>query len=223
MSLLDYFFGKPNFHRFDDAFSLDRRGLLKALAAAIENQLSLNKVILLVVHFPESFEQLQDWLDDSNIAYELVSRKIDLEWVHNCGRFAGTSVFLAISDLVEDDSEAKLKQSYETPHELSVMVCERHPLPDIDEKLVRFARAIPIPTQLGYFIAMDDPSVKAAFPETVVQLMKQFGMGEQEIITSQMLTKRLNHVLRKQAKANPANRPADSARQWLEINRPPAD
>ncbi len=223
MSLFDFLFGKPNFHRFDDAYALDRAGLQKALYAAIETQLAFKKVILLVVHFPDTFESLQDWLDESNIAYELVARTIDLDWVRNCGRFAGTSVLLAISDLIAEDSDATLKQPIESRYELSLMVCERHPIPRIDEKLERFAKAIPIPTQFGYFIAMDDPVVKAVFPDNVVQLLRQFGMGEQETVTSHMLTKRLNLVLRKQAKANPSNLPADSAAQWLAINRPQAN
>lgn len=220
MSLFDFLFGKANFHRFDDAYALDRSSLLKALHAAIETQLALNKVILLVVHFPDTFEKIQDWLDESNVAYELVSQTIDLDWVRNCGQFAGTSVLLAISDLVADDSDATLKQPSETSHELAVMVCERHPIPSVDEKLERFARAIPVPTQFGFFIAMDDPLIKQAFPDNVIQLLQQFGMGEHETITSSMLTKRLNHVLRKQAKANPSNLPADSTIQWLATNRP---
>lgn len=221
MSLFDSLFGKPNFHRFDDAFVLDREGLLKALQAAIETQLSLNKVVLLVVHFPETFEKLQDWLGDTGIAYELVLRPIDLDWVRNCGQLAGKGVQLAISDLVVYDSEVRFKQPNETQPELSVIVCERHPIPIVDENLERMARAIPIPTQFGYFIAMDDPLFRTAITENVIQLLKQFGMGRQEVITSRMLSKRLEHVLRKQAKTNPSNVPADSALQWLAINRPP--
>ena len=222
MGLFDFLFGKPNFHRFDDSFAFDRPTLFKALLEAIKRQWSLNKVVLLVVHFPETFERVQDWLSHSNLDYEIATRHIDADWIRDCGQFAGNRVTLAISDLINDEFNS-IQTINESKHELSLMVFERHPVPDVDEKLERFAKAIPIPTQLGYFIALDDPIVKSVLPGNVVDLFKQFGLGEQELIASDMLTKRLNQALRKQAKANPSNQPADSPLEWLAINRETSD
>lgn len=222
MGLLDFLFGKPNFHRFDDSFALDRPTMFRAIFEAIANQLSQNKVILLVVHFPETFERVQDWLGQSNLDYEIATRAIDVDWIRDCGQFAGNRVTLAISDLIQDEFDS-IKQQHESKHELSMMVFERHPIPEVDQKLERFAKAIPIPTQLGYFIALDDPIVDSALPENVVDVLKQFGLGEQDLIASSLLTKRLNHSLNKLAKANPSNLPADSPLEWLAINRQRVD
>ena len=47
------------------------------------------------------------------------------------------------------------KPIQKTP-EIAIMVAERHPLDHHDREIEKFARQIPWPVELGYFLAMDD-------------------------------------------------------------------
>lgn len=220
MSLFSSLFGKPNFHRFDDSYTLDHESLQLAIHDAIQSQMQLNKVILLVVHFPATFEWMQDWIDESGIRYEVVTEPLTLSWVTEIHPFAGTSVLLALSDSFPNEIQKQLQQPGENAHELAIMVCERHPIVSFDSKVESFARAISVPTQLGYFICLKDPVVSIAISDTVIKILKQMGMGEQELVASSMVSKRLTTFFRRQEKKQPGNRPAYSQQEWLAQNWP---
>ena len=54
--------------------------------------------------------------------------------------------------------------------------------------------------------------------DTAHNALEMMGMSEHELITSNMVTRRLDKVLARAAESYRTNHPADSAKQWLELN-----
>jgi len=220
MSLLDSLFGKPNFLKFDDCYALDRERLWEALQNAFQSQLSQDNVVILVCHFAATFSAIQEKLIFADVEYEIATQRLTAAWLKNYKVHARGTVLLALADLIDEQADSQLKQPFDSTTQLAIMVCERHPLRKKDRRIERLGKAIPLPVQLGYFLALDDAVVSLAVNETTLQLLKQMGVEEQELVTSNMVTRRLNKVLDRIEKQIKSDLPADSVEDWLKINAP---
>jgi hypothetical protein len=74
---------------------------------------------------------------------------------------------------------------------------------------------------------MDDPVVKYCIHPTIIEMLKQMGLGDQELITSHMVTRQLERLLKRfklPARSSDSARPLaeNSAEEWLEQLPPPA-
>ena len=187
------------------------------LAAAIERRKKLDAAILLVAHFQSTFIRTQEFLEQFNVDYQVSGAVLRPEDLAEFGRSTRGSVLLTLAGSLDDMSLAR--QVVPQSIDLSVMVLERHPIPAEDRRIESLCRLWPFHIRLGYFLALDDAVQRRCIHPTTVVLLQQLGLRDHELITSHMLTQRIETVLAREALKNKLQRPAESPEQWFELNR----
>ena len=226
MGLFDWFKRDTNFKRYDDAFALTRPALWKALHTAIESARQESKNVWLVVHFTDTFSELQNQLESKGVDYEIVSAPITSNDFDRSELFQQGPVRIVLSDLLPESVTSGSDFSSGQPATpdttlndvLAIIVCECHPHYLHNERIAEFAKRIPFRVELGFFMSLDDTVLKSFINETTIRIMKQLGMGEQELVASNMISRRLNTMLKRNAVNFTSDRPASSAEEWIELN-----
>ena len=208
---------KSGFKRFDDAFALNRLALWQSLRSAVQSADHTDKSIWLVVHFTDTFGTLQDQLDLWQMDYMIVTQPVEANQLDNSGLLNTSQIKLILAELIPEAEIENVIES-DTNQTIAMIVVERHPDFAHDVRLEQFARSLSVNVEFGYFLALDDETIRLVVNDTSIEILKQLGMNEHELITSNMVTRRLNATLPRIAKSFNANKPADSAREWLEIN-----
>ncbi len=216
--MLDWLFNKPGYRRFDDSYALTRHSLQDALRCSIEQRSGPNQVVFLVAHFPDIFCELQEALDVWNIPYDVIRKMINRRWMEQILPDKQPPVFLTMAEMFEPEMSS-IEPIHKTP-EIAIMVAERHPLDHHDREIEKFARQIPWPVELGYFLAMDDEIMNHFVNPDLILLLKQLGLREHELISSHMVTRRLNQATKKMSRNVEREQQADSAQEWFRLNHP---
>ena len=187
------------------------------LAAAIERRKKLDAAILLVAHFQSTFIRTQEFLEQFNIDYLVSGAVLRPEDLAEFGRVSRGSVLLTLAGSLDEMSLARhvIPQAVD----VSVRVLERHPIPAEDRRIESLCRLWPFRMRLGYFLALDDAVQCRCIHPTTVVLLQQLGLRDHELITSHMLTQRIETVLTREALQNKSQRPAESPEQWFALNR----
>ena len=219
--MFNWLFNKPGYRRFDDSYALTRNSLHKGLQSAIEQRSEPNQLIFLVAHFPNVFSELQDALDMWEFPYEIIQHVVNRRWIDQmASNHAGSTppLFLTLAELLQFENAA-LEPQRQNPH-IAIMIAERHPLIQRDRQIEKFSRQISWPVELGYFLALDDEIIKHTVSPDVIQLLKQMGLQDHELVTSHMITRRLNQATKRMSRQVQSEQPADSAKQWFQLNDP---
>lgn len=218
MGFLDWLTGQPSFNRFEDSFAMTRVSLWAKLKSAISQQQQQGSRIWVVAHFADTFVELQDLLGEWQIEYEICDRELQPQTALESTRDKDNAVLLVLSDLLTLTDSAEL--AFDDSVTVAMIVVEKHPLIGMDNKLESFSKSLPCRVRFGYYLAIDDVVVKRVINETTIQILKQLGMKDHELITSNMVTRRLNKVLEREGKLISTNHRADSAEEWYQLNQP---
>jgi hypothetical protein len=174
------------------------------------------------VHFTDTFTSLQVELETWQVEYEIVTQPIDPNQLERTGLLSASKIKIVLADLIpEVGDELLLEPNHD--HAIAMIVVERHPHKKYDDQLEAFARSLPVKVEFGHYLSLDDDVIRLVINETSIKILKQLGMNEHELIASSMVTRRLNKMLQRVAETFRSDEPADSARQWLEINRMPSE
>ena len=214
--MLNWLFGKPRFRFYEDSFAKTRKSTLAGLRKAIDNRKETEDLFLIVCHFPKTFEELQDHLHAWELEYEIVSRPLRQSKVVSYLTNQSSRILLVLSDLLVVEETTKTVDA--TNANLCVMAVERHPSIVHDDRLEIFCRSLPVRVELGYFLSFEDPTVNTLINDATLRILDMFGMGENELITSNMISRRLRTVLTQDSKKYVSDLPADSAREWIQRN-----
>ncbi len=207
---------QARFDRYPDCYALTRDRLLLELERAIANSRQCSSLSLVVAHFPATFESIQEHLDEKQIGYRILSERQTASQIAQLAARHPGHVWLTLSGmLTATDSMPPI----EAKCSFAMIAVERHPLWSRDLELEKFGRNLPGPTRFGYFLSVGDPTVRLAIPEQMFVLLQQLGFNEQELITSSMVSKRLNLVLKRlKPKKSPTWIEADSVEEWISEN-----
>ena len=216
MGLLDWLFRRPRFTRFEDSFAMDRENLWPSLRDSIAKQRRDGFQIWIVTHFADTFSELQDLFDQWDVEYQIGDQLMQPQFAVETSRKLGCGVLLTLAELLTPAES--VDREIEGAISLSLIVVEKHPLVENDRRLESFARMISCPVRFGYFMAIDDIVVRRAVNDTTIQILKQLGMKDHELITSIMITRRLETVLSRESAKFTTNHRADSAAQWYKLN-----
>lgn len=221
MGFLDWLSGNLRFQRYDDSFALTRSALWALLRSTIKRPEHEQKSIWMVCHFPETFSSIQSQLEQWGQDYVVVENpistaQVDQPTAEDQPLIQPGPIKLVLADLIETPSERRALVKSDA--KLALMVIERHPLCTHDQRIDAFARSLSVRVELGYFMSLEDKVVKDVVNDTTLQILKQLGMNDHELIASQMLTRRLNKLLKRRAAKYTTDYPADSAAEWLTLN-----
>ena len=216
MGILDWLQGKSNFRKFDDAFAINRSALGNALLETLQSPQHQSKSRWLVVHFTQTFTKIQELLDSAQVKYSIVSSPIDPANLEKQDLLSPDETKLVLSELIPAAAATMIE--FNSKQTIAIMVAERHPQISKDDQLEEFARSLPVCVELGHFISLEDEIIKNSINEKTIQILKQLGVDEADLIASNMLSNRLKKSLRKQSLTYTTDNPADSAYQWLKLN-----
>ncbi len=217
MGLLDWLTGQPKFNRFEDSFAMTRANLWAKLQIAIAQQQNEGRRVWIVTHFAETFVEIQNLLADWQFEYQICDQEITPLSALALTRDPSGSVLLILADLLT--LADAVPTNFDDSTAISIIVVERHPLVDNDQKLEKFAKRLSCPVRFGYYLAIDDVVISRAVSETTIQILRQLGMKDHELITSNMITRRLEKVLARERIHFTQNQRADSATEWYRLNQ----
>ncbi len=216
--MFDWLFGRTKFQFYEDSFARTRESTLVGIRDALRKRLAAtNDCFLVVAHFPDCFNEIQDRLPGWGVDYEIVPRALTAEQLHrHYSENPSCRVLLALSTLLQLDETVELRNDQK--QKICVIGVERHPFIQHDSQLELFCRQIPACVEFGYFLSFEDVVIKSLVNEASLRILDMFGMGENELITSNMISRRLKTVLGQNAKKYTTDFPADSAIEWIELN-----
>jgi hypothetical protein len=225
MGILDWFKNKKRFIRCDDMYATTRTGLWQSLRKTVDAPQHSQKAIWLIAHFPETFMALQDELETWETEFEVVTQPVKIEEFERAGLAQQGKVYLILAQLLQHEADhgdtnpfAKDINATDSTTIAMIMV-ERHPLISHDERLEKFGRAIPRTVEFGYFNSLDDEVLSHVINDTLLTILKQLGLNDHELITSTLVSRRLEKVLKRVASTYKSDLPADSAREWIKLNQ----
>ena len=216
MTILNWFFRPLKFVRYEDSYASCRQFLWPMLLTAIAKQQSDGFSVLLVAHFAQTFTSVQDLLENSGMDYQIVDRSVAANDFMNFSSLELSTVQLSLSHLLEPSEKVSREASVDRP--ISMIMVERHPLPQHDCRALAFAKGLQGPTRFGYYLAIDDVVVRRAVNDTTVVVLKQLGLKDHDLITSNLISRRLEKVLDREASQYAQDLPADSAQEWYRRN-----
>jgi len=206
---------------FPDTYGVDREAIWHGLREAIERQRRSDDLVLLVAHFPATYFELQDRLAQWQIAEtplrppiratELPLRDQGLGASEAAGR--ETPVVLVLAEMLDAERPAEV---VDRRRSISIMAVERHPLARHDRRLEQFARSVPTRTRLGFFVSLEDDQVGPFLGEWTGLLLQQLGMRPTDLITSDLISRRMLRIRERLDRLVRDEQPCESPREWLE-------
>jgi hypothetical protein len=232
--LFKRFFGRRKFRRFPDSFTLTKTNKLGTLCHWVRQQSGLGEAVLVLSHFQSSFLDNQSALQDAGIDFEIVAESVDesrlARRLRETASDGGPAILLTMTQMLQSAAPAtSAKPAYRTPSSpstgtdsgavpLSVIVTERYPLTTRDQALEQFLEQCPMPVALGYLISFDDPILVHLLGNRFVDLLKQLGLGDHDLVSSAMTHRGLTRKLQRATSRIRQERPAESPEQWIEWN-----
>ena len=209
------------FRRNDDAYATTREKLWQGVKEAVATQLAFGRSIWLVAHFPDTFIQLQEQVDQWGVGYSIARQPITIESLAgpNKDLISEGSIHLVLADLVPTH-QASSDQLYHG--NVAAMVVERHPWGPRDVDLCRYFKTLTgagLSVELGYFLAFDDPVVASVLSETTIEVLNQLGLATHSLINSTALTRRIERQLKRQQTLYHDETETDNVQLWFESNR----
>lgn len=209
----------PRVEYFPDAIAMKRSGAALGLKKAIEQRLPEDILILIVCHFPSTFFETQDWLDKWGIRYEIPTSPLRPQQIASTEPFEERPrLRLVLSEMLETETGVSSSDPSKT---LSVMVTERHMLSLHDRRIATFCHQLPHPVKLGYFLSLDAPAIAPLIGDWTEEFLKLWGMNDVDLITSDLVTRRLDRARKWLDKEVRVEQVAESPRDWWILNGGP--
>lgn len=215
-SLLRILFGK-RLTKHPDSFALTRAVLWDSIARSIRLQQSMGKAVWLVVHFPDTYIQCQSMLEENGINYWVETETVDEAWFRESMATPPDFVRLLLTDLMQPLNFSAGEFDKRT-EKIALMVVERHPCGRENDRVLEFGESLPIKTEVGHFLALDDEVVKSLVPPQMFDLMKTMGLDENDLVSSSMVTRILHRRIRQNSSDDGSRQKANSAAEWLQLD-----
>lgn len=202
MGLLDFLFGggkhRTNVEVVPDHIWMTSEAKFAGLAKeALERSKSETVAVLLVAHFPDVLERLNE--------------------IASLQGFEAPCKAILASNLNKDlANQLRLEESAI----IDIIVGERHPLRSADDFLVDIANNLPCRCRFSYHVSLDDAVMKAFASDWMKKVLKGLGMKEDEAIESEMVSRRIRKAQQQIEGGAFGSLDAESAAEWLTKNCP---
>lgn len=214
---------RPKVHEFADTFVATRSQLNQNLVHWLPDSYRA-PVTLLLAHYPSTFEQLQSSLEQNRVPYRIHVGAIEPPLVHEWfwerlnqakqigGKFPdrpddrGTALYLGlvgqlstapvnVTNRRQEISAAIQRKGAAIPTSVvGVLVAERHSSRHVDNRVRDFCRQLEPSTQLGFFLAFDDPLLAGRIDTAMQQLLEHYGMRPDEPLQSLLLERLVRRI-----------------------------
>jgi preprotein translocase subunit SecA len=161
-----------------------------------ERATSESVVILLVAHFPDVLVRLKEMATQPSTV----------------------PVTAVLADSLSTEISEGL--NLDETSVVDIIVGERHPLSNVDNKLMQFADAFPCRCRLSHHLSLDDTVIAGFGGDFVRRVLEVLHVEDDESICSPVVSRRVQQAQQKIAAAAIGNSPAESSGQWLKLNCP---
>lgn len=222
MSFIEWISRRPGFRSLEDSFAINREAMLVGLQRAIVTQQESCDEVWLVAHFFDTFVTLQEFLASAGIDYQIVDQPVHEILSSPSEDVRQGTVRLVLATLVTErqpTGAGKKTHRGTKRHSAAIIVCERHPHFVHDKRLYEAAKQVDAFITFGYMLSLDDVVVKQIVSPVVLQVLEQLGLNESEMIASHYLSRLLERRLNQEGCHYTGEQEAESAAQWIEVNR----
>ena len=217
MGLFDWFTPRRRIDLLEDRVWYDRHAKWTGIAREIQNRRAYDRRIVIVAHFPQSLADACDVFDVTGIDFQQLSEPIRAdELMAENSPLPQTMALLA--EQLADDAGRLIDDASQEP--ATLLVIERHPLPEPDERIVEFARQIPGRPRVRFHLALDEPLMRRLGGNWLPAMLKHLGMERTEPIQSAMVSRSLRKAQRQLRDETSLDEPAQSAEEWFQRNCP---
>lgn len=176
--------------------------------------------VLVLTCFPATFLELQSALNQRQVEYDILAERVSEDGLLARVREADDSPLLTMSQMLQPAGPVSSGPPA-SGRPLALIVVERHPLPRYHEALQQFARNLNHPIAIGYILSFDDPVVRFYLGDNFIELLKQLGMGNNDLVSSTMTRRALDRAIKRRAGQISGAKAAESAEEWLALNFSP--
>jgi len=220
MGLLGWFGRRSPLICEPDRVWLTRSAALAGLYRDVAGRLDRDALVLVGAHFPATLGQVQTTVESGGLEYDLLAEPL-------CGaglarRIASGGARLLLVPAAALPAGEPPAAEMDRSRSVSILMAERHPLRSHDRQIEEFAAALPHPTHLGFYVALDDALMKGFAGEWVEGVLRVLGMNENDAISARGVTRAVKKAQAKLQERVFSDRPADSADEWYRLNVPDA-
>ena len=198
---------------YSDTFALHRVDLLQAIVDVLRQPTGKSHWIV-AAHFPRAFDELTACLDRHEIRFRIGDRPLDSHTVRDAVQPG--EIVVTLAEMLRCGDATRPGESIENP--VSVLLVERHPLLRRDDPVAQFVRQIRGQRRLAYYLALDDPLVQQILSPQILEVLRQFGLTERDLVSSHLVSRAIKRWQRKMERQVQQENPADSCAAWLEQN-----
>jgi preprotein translocase subunit SecA len=189
---------------------LSSEALWQELAGELQQEWQLGRQIIVVSHFPESHEQLLDWLDRQTFNHEEFRPRNLNDFREAIQRNPRQIWLIESARLPRELSSDPFGQS--SP--VTIMATEHHPHPEADAVVTRLAAALMAEGGATVQCALDQ-ALLAHLGASLEQVLRAIGARDDTPIVSGMVTRQIRNLQRNIGRKVPDCQPASSAAEWM--------
>lgn len=213
MGWFDWFRRRSSVEQIDDLVWLTANEKQEGIRERLRVRLQEDQLVLLITHFPETFNCMQDLLEQSAMDYEVVNDRLHGMNVVQLLEGAPKVALVPANAVIEGEETLPPAGS---PN-VSIFVAERHPIRTPDHLVEAFARSIPCSIRLSYFLSADEPLMKFFVTPAGVNLLRTVG-SKNHAVSSRMITRRITRAQRRLEQQVGRPKAAESPQEWLRLN-----
>ncbi|HEX6810602.1 MAG TPA: hypothetical protein VF384_03160 [Planctomycetota bacterium] len=174
--------------------------------------------MLVVAHFKEALLKAGHQLAAVGIAFQTKTSWTAADTRELLASPPRTVLAVLAKTLPVDREESDDRASRADGPIISLRVFDLHVLAEENERILRFANGLPVPTRIAASVSFEDPHMAVFAKPWVKTMMATMGMKADEPIDSPMVSSGLARALKKLAKKATGNMPSDSMQEWMKRN-----
>lgn len=216
MGLFNWLFGKLSTVPTRDVIWLTDSARTAGVARAVNRHFEDGRSILLLAHFPSSLALFGEQLLTEKWPHAGVPGSLAPEAALRLAMESAPRVLYGLVRNLTPSDAAPREDS--TPGRLPIIVLERHPLRQHDDRILDFAGGLGSGADVEFHISLDDPLMARFAGDWTRDLLRRLGLAEDQPIESAMVAKQIGAAQRKIAAGITNEIEAESAEEWLQRN-----
>jgi hypothetical protein len=217
---------------------LTQLGKINGLLADLKIRLESKRAVIVVTHFADTFEQLNQLMAPAPIQFKVLDQSPVRKHVLP-GDDGGPAMYLLHSEQLLGESmpdnidvgngAGKVAEhgavgglGVETGgHDAAtVIIAEIHGSAERNERVEWLIEALPFEVEVLRHVWMEEPVMQSFVGEKTMEFLEQMGISEHERVEHPMVDGAINRALDLMGKKVRSEQPAKTAEQWMRLNLP---
>jgi preprotein translocase subunit SecA len=200
-----------------DLVWLTAEAKLKGIIAAIGDITNQASSMLIVVHFEQTLGEVMNALKQAGISHHHIDRLIRPSTFREPATAAPKDeIRICLSERIPATTGERPPD--EDRCGLTVLVAERYPVPERDERVLKFAYSCGVRDAVRFCSSLDDALLKQFGADRVLGAVKRLAKDEASPIVAKAITSAIRSAQRKMKKRAIGDERVSSAGDWFTYN-----